>query len=683
MDTSQCKHTYLIITILVTVMSSVCQLAFASAKDGEATVYEGESTTISISTGYWSTLARATGINYRWYSSDSDVSVTSSTKTSCTIRGNRATTSGKVYYYCSYYIDGFYRTMDFYYTITVKSKTVYVTGVYLSDSDISLDVGEGQQLTASVYPSNATNRTVSWSSSNSTVASVSNGYIYAKSSGTVTITCKATDGSGCSASCYVRVTNPIVYVSSISLDYNSLTLDPGSGRQLTATVYPSNATNRSVTWSSSNTSVATVNGGYVSAVSEGTATITCKATDGSGKYATCSVKVNGTDVKVTSITLNESNWKMKVGETKQLSATVLPSNATNRNVTWNTSDASVATVSNGLVTAQSAGTATINCRAADGSGVSASCHFTVEEEQQVVSVTDLFLDTYSITDSVGVIHQFKTAVLPANASIKQFLWETSNADVAWISQSGELYLLQEGKATVSCIAIAEDGTNAYAICEVTVTPSSVPYIDVYDISCDNTELDNLTYNDKLVFHMTLRNTGVTDNIKTAVVICDENMNEIVRIDGVDIRTYNKNEVMTLDYETSLKGLPKGNYTVTVMYFDHWEYNSWIYYDSVLKHITITDDGDFKKGDVNLDGNVDISDIVAVINDIAETESFYFSDVNEDGSTDISDIVAIINIIAGTDEEADKLPAKKSFAIDATHLTDSAGTHRMRSSYCPR
>ncbi|MBR1466734.1 MAG: Ig-like domain-containing protein [Bacteroidaceae bacterium] len=631
--------------ILVTVLSSVCQLSFASAKDGEATVYEGESTTISISSGYWSTLARATGINYRWYSADSDVSVTSSSKTSCTIRGNRATTSGRVYYYCSYYIDGFYRTMDFYYTITVKSKTVYVTGVYLSDSDISLDVGEGQQLTASVYPSNATNRTVSWTSSNSNIASVSNGYVYAKSSGTATITCKATDGSGCSATCYVRVTNPVVYVSSISLDYTSLTLDVGSGRQLTATVYPINATNRSVSWSSSKSSVATVSNGYVSAISEGTATITCRATDGSGEYATCNVQVKGTEVKVTSISLNESSWKMKVGDTKQLTASVYPSNATNRNVNWSTSNSSVATVSNGLVTANAAGTATITCRASDGSGIFATCNLTIEEETAIL-VTDIFLDTYTITAPVGTEHEFKLAILPVNATNQDVKWTSTNSNVAWITQNGYLYIDQEGTAVITCMAT--DGSNVYAQCEITATPSPTPYITTNEVVCDNTDLEHLTYNDKLTFHAKFSNTGATDDVYSAIVICDENLNKIIRISEFDLRTFEKNKSVTIDYELSLKGLPKGNYVATVMYYDHWKYNSYFYSESFLKKITIVDDGDFKKGDVNLDGKVDISDIVAVINFIAGTDSFYFCDVNEDGSTDISDIVAIINIIAGTE-----------------------------------
>lgn len=178
----------------------------------------------------------------------------------------------------------------------------------------------------------------------------------------------------------IDVVSEDVKVTSISLNSSSISLKEGATKQLTATVSPSNATNKSVTWSSSNETVAVVDGnGKVTAKAKGEVTITCKANDGSGKQATCSVTVTAADpIRVTEITLNYTSASMVVGDTKQLSATISPSNATDKTVSWSSSNTSVATVdNNGKITAKSRGTATITCKANDGSGKLATCEITV------------------------------------------------------------------------------------------------------------------------------------------------------------------------------------------------------------------------------------------------------------------------------------------------------------------
>ena len=168
-----------------------------------------------------------------------------------------------------------------------------------------------------------------------------------------------------------------VMMNSITLNYSTLNINVGSTAQLTATVSPSNATNKSVSWTSSNTSVATVNSsGIVTGVSSGTCTITATARDGSGKSASCTVTVKQL---VTGMSLNYSTLKIKVGSSTQLTATVSPSNASNKSVSWTSSNTNVATVSsNGLVTGVSSGTCTITATAKDGSGKKASCVIMVD-----------------------------------------------------------------------------------------------------------------------------------------------------------------------------------------------------------------------------------------------------------------------------------------------------------------
>lgn len=368
------------VIFLVLLFFTAVQKVNASAKAGEASVYEGYTVTIELADVYKRTLMQSTGVTCQWYSeNNSYATVMSSTRYSATVKGLKATNSCKIYFKCSYFIDGFYRTMDFYYTVTVKATTVSVTSVSLNQSFINLTEGNTYQLSASVYPTNATNRNVIWSSSNTSVATVNNGLVLARSAGTATITCRAADGSGEYATCNVSVAPATVYVSSITLNRTSVTLDEGENVQLIASISPSSATDKSVSWTSDNTSVATVSSsGLITAKSVGSTIITCKAKDGSGEKATCTVTVKEL-VKPESITLNKTKASLTEGETLKLTATINPSNAENKMVTWISDNTGVATVdSNGLVTAMSAGTA--NIIATTPNNLAAVCTITVLEK---------------------------------------------------------------------------------------------------------------------------------------------------------------------------------------------------------------------------------------------------------------------------------------------------------------
>ena len=262
-------------------------------------------------------------------------------------------------------------------SVTVSAAKVAVTGVSLNKTSLSMTVGDTQTLTATVTPSNATDKSVTWSSSNTSVATVSSsGVVTAKAAGSATITVTTNDG-GKKATCSVTVSAAKVAVTGVSLNKTSLSMTVGDTQTLTATVTPSNATDKSVTWSSSNTSVATVSSsGVVTAKAAGTTTITVKTNDGS-KTATCTVTVQAGSIAVTYVSLDLNSLTMIVGDTQTLTATVLPTNATNKSVTWSSSKTSVATVSSaGVVTAKSAGTAKIYVVTNDG-GYSATCSITV------------------------------------------------------------------------------------------------------------------------------------------------------------------------------------------------------------------------------------------------------------------------------------------------------------------
>ena len=148
---------------------------------------------------------------------------------------------------------------------------------------------------------------------------------------------------------------------------------------LTATINPSNASNKNVYWTSSDQAVATVdNNGKVTAIKPGVATITVTTEDG-GLTVSCSVTVKERIYPVNSVTLDKTSVELKKGETVTLTATVAPKNATNKNVIWSSSDPSIAKVDNGVVTAIESGTATITVTTEDG-GLKASCSVTVKRE---------------------------------------------------------------------------------------------------------------------------------------------------------------------------------------------------------------------------------------------------------------------------------------------------------------
>lgn len=253
---------------------------------------------------------------------------------------------------------------------------VAVSGVSLNKTTTSIEAGQSEQLTATVSPAGADNPSVTWASDNTSVATVDqNGNVSALAPGTATITVTTTDGNK-TATCTVTVTAPPapIDVQSISMK-SATTIGIGASETLTVTYNPADAnTNKALSWSSNNTSVATVDAnGKVTGVAAGTATIT--ATTANGKTATCSVTVQA--VAVTGVSLNKTSASLQIGESETLTATVTPADATNKNISWTSSNTTVATVdNNGKVTAKAAGNTTITVTTVDGNKT-ATCSVTV------------------------------------------------------------------------------------------------------------------------------------------------------------------------------------------------------------------------------------------------------------------------------------------------------------------
>ncbi len=335
------------------------------------------------------------------------------------------------------------------------SSDVAVTGIKLNKTSLSLEKGETATISATITPSNATDKKVTWTTSNSSVASVNNGRITAKSVGTARITAKTSNGK--EASCTVTVKNPVINPTGIRLSKTSINLTKGSTTTITATVNPIDATNKSVTWTTSNSRVATVSNGKITAKSAGTATITAKTSN--GKKATCKVTVKNPTVNATSVKLSKTSVSLVKGKTTTIKATVTPSNATNKKVTWTTSNSKVATVSNGKITAKSAGTATITAKTSNGK--KATCKVTVKNV--TVNAKSVKLSKTSVTLGKGKSTTIKATVSPSNTTNKKITWTTSNKKVATVS-NGKITAKGVGTATIT----AKTANGKKATCKVTV-----------------------------------------------------------------------------------------------------------------------------------------------------------------------------------------------------------------------
>ena len=258
---------------------------------------------------------------------------------------------------------------------TEKETQVEVSSVSLNTATVEMVEGETFSLVATVLPKDAEYDGVTWASSNASVASVNSGTVTAVKEGTATITASA---GGKSATCNVKVSAKIVAVTSITLDKTSLSMQVGDTETLTATIKPEDATDKTIVWTSSDEAVVSVSNGKITALKSGKATITAKSGTCS---ADCVVTIS---VNTESITLDKTTLSLAVGESAILTATVRPDDATDKTVTWSSSDESIAKVDKGKVTALKIGSATVTAIAAS---FSVSCRVTVIHPDNIIYYT--------------------------------------------------------------------------------------------------------------------------------------------------------------------------------------------------------------------------------------------------------------------------------------------------------
>lgn len=294
---------------------------------------------------------------------------------------------------------GKYNTKGVSVTVPKKNSTpakVLVQSVDIDNITTAIETKGGTyQFTSKVLPANATNKTLKWTSSNPKVATVDqNGKVTGISEGTVTITAEATDGSGKKDSAPMSVNFHIdhtkIPATGIKISKTSAELSGwGDSTPIEVTLTPSNTTDW-VEWNSSNSDVAYVNNGKISAGYPGTATLTAYVANNPSIKATCTVTVD----YIQSVTINNSSIQLTAkGATQQISTTITPANTKHNALSWSSDDTSVATVDqNGKVTAVGNGYATITCKATDtkqpnNPDLTATCSVTVKIPEATVTPT--------------------------------------------------------------------------------------------------------------------------------------------------------------------------------------------------------------------------------------------------------------------------------------------------------
>ena len=263
-----------------------------------------------------------------------------------------------------------YKKAKYWSYATILEEKVPVTGITLDQENISFsDIGASVQLTATILPTDADNQKVIWKSSDTKVATVKDGKVTCTGYGTAIITATSEEGEYV-ATCNVTATKRIVLPSSITLNRNEATIKVGETTTLKANVLPVDADDKTIVWSSENSDIASVtNDGVVTGHKAGTTKIIV-TTNANGLKDECILTVHQ---PVTGITLDRQNISFaNIGETVQLTANVLPEDASNKNVSWASSDTKVAIVSNGNVVCTGYGTAVISAITEDG-GYMATC----------------------------------------------------------------------------------------------------------------------------------------------------------------------------------------------------------------------------------------------------------------------------------------------------------------------
>ena len=342
-----------------------------------------------------------------------------------------------------------------------------VAGITLSKSSLELFVGEGNgSVSATVKPSDATNKALDWESSDPSVASVAEGESNTvvitpvkASSKAVNVIARSVDDTSVTATCVVTVKQ---HVKNLTLSKDFVEMYVGDNESIEVTISPDDATGKSVEWTSSDKSVVSVSDGRLTALKAGEATVTVKALDGSNVNSSCRVVVRP---HVSSVTLSKTSFSLALNSSAKLEATVLPADAPNKGVSWSSDNSSVVTVyDDGYVIAKSVGSAVITVTTLD-QGKTSTCLITV-----VPPISGISLDKTTLSLNAGSSEQLNATVNAVDGADTHVVWSSSDNSVASVDDFGKVTGHKAGTALI--IATSSDPSKT-ASCVVTVLENTI------------------------------------------------------------------------------------------------------------------------------------------------------------------------------------------------------------------
>lgn len=322
----------------------------------------------------------------------------------------------------------------------VKKKDVYIPITDLSVEDIVLYEQEQADLNVQIRPEIATDREVTYKSSNTNVAAVSaDGRLSALHKGTAVITVSSRMHEEWTAKCRVTV-NSYVPVTGIQVVPDKTVVDDGTNGRIRVKIMPEDATVQDYDWDVSDESILQVDrkGRYL-ARKPGTLTVSAVSKEGAFRDS-CSITIR--EVEAKGITLQKT-LSIDAGETVTPAWHMVPANATNKDVTWRTDDASVAKVDkSGRVTGIKQGTTTLHVQTKDGR-FAAECKITVE-----LYVSNIWLKNNIIDMTVGDSRKLSVTVLPEKRTKEKIIWNSSDSSVASVTGGGTVKALKLGTASI-------------------------------------------------------------------------------------------------------------------------------------------------------------------------------------------------------------------------------------------
>ncbi|MBC1521911.1 hypothetical protein HB912_09640 [Listeria aquatica] len=418
--------------------------------------------------------------------------------------------------------------------VTVKAKDIPVESITVEPKELNQIVGDTGKLNVTILPSNATDKSLTYTSANPEIMTVDkDGNWIAKSVGKTTLI--VTTKNGLMSFVQVTVKTKDVPVENITVEPKELNQIVGDTGKLNVTISPSNATDKTLTYTSADPEIMTIDqsGNWV-AKAPGKTTITVRTSNGVTAYVQVTVKAK--DIPVESITVEPKELNQIVGDTGKLNVSILPSNATDKTLTYTSADPEIMTIDqSGNWVAKAPGKTTITVRASNG--VTAYVQVTVKAKD--IPVESITVEPKELNQIVGDTGKLNVSILPSNATDKTLTYTSADPEIMTIDQSGNWVAKAPGKTTIT--VRASNGVTAYV--QVTVKAKDIP---VESITVEPKELNQIV-GDTGKLNVSILPSNATDKTLTytsanpEIMTIDQSGNWVAKAPGkttITVRTSN-------------------------------------------------------------------------------------------------------------------------------------------------